>query len=154
MQPATLTERLLRALAVVAVFILLGPPLGALAFFLTIGAINLGHGVLPEDLFTIGLFALIYGVPLSYMIGAAPAALAGLAVGSWQSCRGRVTFLGALLIGLLTGIGLAMFSETRVFPSASAEASELVIGGVLVATCLIPTVLCWLIVRRWGRGTA
>lgn len=150
MQATPIARRVLRTLAIALVFLALGPPLGALAFFLAIGLVNLGHGVLPEDLFTICLVALIYGVPMSYLFGAAPALASGLMVGLWQSSRGRVTLPGSVAIGALTGVGLAALSGTRVWPSPSVESSELLIGGVLIATCLIPTVLCWLVVRRWG----
>ncbi len=148
-RPPSFAKRALRTLAVLLLFLVLGPPLGALAFFLSIGLVNLGHGVLPEDLVTIGLFALIYGVPLSYMMGAAPAALAGLAIGLWQGFVGRVALPGAIATGAATGVGLTAYSGTQVWPSSTAEAPELVIAGVLVATCLVPTVLCWLVVRNW-----
>lgn len=136
-------RRVGRVLAVVLVFVLLGPPVGALAFMLTAALIGLGRSADLAGLTWIALFALIYAVPLSYLIGAVPAAVAGLIVGIRQVYFGPATWPYAVGAGLVVGCGVLIVSGQRI--TADSDVSL----PVIMMTCLVPTLVCWLFVRGW-----
>ena len=73
----TLGKRLRCLAAIVTIFVVFGPPVGALTFMLSIAVIGMGSNVDLIGLSWIGLFALIYAAPLSYFLGAGPAAAGG-----------------------------------------------------------------------------
>ena len=142
LQPTCLM-RMTRVLAVVLVFVLIGPPIGGIVFMMTAALIGLGSGADLAGLTWVALFALIYAVPLSYFAGIIPAAIAGLLLGIRQAYFGPATWPWAVGIGLLIGFGLLYLSGQRIGEDADAPVP------VLLATCLVPTLVCWLIVRGW-----
>jgi hypothetical protein len=146
--PGGTIKRLLRVLGVVLVFALIGPPLGALILFLVIGAIQM-LGSDPKGLAWVAAFAIIYAVPLSYLFGLAPAATAGLAIGIWQTFIGRTTWMVAVGVGLIVGIGMLYAGGQGPFEATPKENDFREYPAILVLTCAASTVLCWLIVRNW-----
>ena len=146
--PASFAKRLLRVFAVVLVFVLIGPPVGALILLLTIAAFNMANPDLA-GLSWVAMFALFYGVPVSYLFGALPAAIAGLLVGLWQSFVRRPSWLFALGVGLIVGLGY-LFGTGHPPSDASAKEFEFwEYPPIFVLSCVGPTMLCWLIVRNW-----
>ena len=106
----TLGKRLRCLAAIVTIFVVFGPPVGALTFMLSIAVIGMGSNVDLIGLSWIGLFALIYAAPLSYFLGAGPAAAGGLIFGVRQAFFGPVIWPVAALIGVGLGIGFLVMS--------------------------------------------
>jgi hypothetical protein len=149
-RPST-AARIGRLIAIVLVFVVLGPPIGAVIWV----ALVTGIGMPPEwdmaepSLSWLTLLGLVYAVPMSYFFGAAPAAGAGLLIGITQSFIGRVGWPLALGTGLVVAIvvlersgqgPLAASPDQNPFPEYPA---------VMILACLIPTLLCWALVRNW-----
>jgi len=144
-------KRVSCVIAVLLVFVFVGPPVGALAFMLTTALVGMGAKVDLAGLSWIGLFALIYAAPLSYLIGAGPAAIGGLVVGIRQAFFGPVTWPIALLVGAGLGIGfLLMSGQSLSSVLSSIEQRDYLL--IMVATCLAATMVCWSIVRNWHFG--
>lgn len=144
----SLGRRLRCVLAVVLIFVLIGPPVGALAFMLSIALIAMGSNVDLIGLSWIGLFALIYAAPLSYFIGAAPAAAGGLVFGIRQAFFGPVAWPLAVMIGVGLGLGVLVMSG-RSPPRMLTDTEQPEYVPVMVMTCLAATMACWAIVRGW-----
>jgi hypothetical protein len=138
--------RISRLITIVLIFVLLGPPIGGV-IWLVLTAAGMGHPNTQVELFDGPVFVLFAAI-FSYPFGAAPAALAGLAIGIKQAFFGRTTWPMALAIGLIDGTVL-LEGLDGVYPSARAlnvlpfpEYS-----AILILTCLVPTMLCWGLVR-------
>ena len=144
----TLGARLRCLVAIVAIFLVFGPPVGALAFMLSIAAVAMGAKTDLASLSWIGLFALIYAAPLSYFIGAGPAAVGGLIFGIRQAFFGPVIWPVAALIGIGLGICVLVMSGHSL-PSMLTDAEQPEYVPVMVVTCLAATMACWAIVRGW-----
>jgi hypothetical protein len=144
----SLKSRFIRALAILIVFVLVGPPVGALVFFLTMALFGMGQKVDLAGLGWIGLFALIYGVPFSYLIGIGPAAVAGLAIGIRDAFFRTATWAFAILTGLGVGVGLLVMSGQQLFPPTVSGTEYPISNPVLLVTCFLSTMFCWFIVRQ------
>ena len=79
-------------LVVVLIFVLVGPPVGAIVF-LGMLAVWIGKGSDPGAIGSVFAFLTLYGIIFSWFVGGLPAALTGLAFASWQ------TFAGACALG-------------------------------------------------------
>lgn len=144
-------KRVSCVVAIVLVFLFIGPPVGALAFMLTTALIGMGAKVDLAGLSWIGLFALIYAAPLSYLIGAGPAAIGGLVVGIRQAFFGPVTWPMALLTGAGLGAGFLLLSgQSLASVVSNSEQRDYLV--IMVVTCLAATMVCWGIVRNWHFG--
>jgi len=143
-----LGKRLRCLFAIVMVFVVIGPPVGALAFMLSIAVIGMGAKVDLIGLSWIGLFALIYAAPLSYFIGAGPAAAGGLVFGVRQAFFGPVNWPVAALIGVGLGIGFLVMSGHSL-PAMLTDTEQPEHVPVMVVTCLAATMACWAVVRGW-----
>jgi len=73
-QPTPLGRRLTILLKILG--LLLGPPVGALTFFVGMSIYGVSQTGDIAGMWWLSLFGLIYGVPLSYLMGIAPAATA------------------------------------------------------------------------------
>jgi hypothetical protein len=144
-----MTARLRRLIAIVLIFVAVGPPVGALAFILSAALIGMGTKVDLAGLTWVGLFALIYAVPLSYLMGIGPAAAVGLLVGVRQAYFGAITWPFAIAIGLAAGAGFLLLSGQSIMPGSGDDAAQPVHVPVIVATCFSGTFVCWAIVREW-----
>ncbi len=140
-------RRLLRVLAVVLVFVAVGPPVGGLVFMPAVALAALGSEAEMSSLLIITAFGLIYAVPFSYFIGALPAALTGCFVGVWLAFYGRMTLLPALATGAGAGFLMASLSDRELLFSATGPIDRQAVP--IMASCLVATVVCWLIVRGW-----
>jgi hypothetical protein len=143
--------RIGRLIAVVLVFVALGPPLGAVIWV----ALMTGIGLPPEwDAADPGrnwltLLGLVYAVPMSYFFGAAPAAAAGLVIGVTQSFVGRAGWPLALGTGLVVAIVVLERSGLGTFAATSDQSPFPEYPAIMILACLIPTLLCWALVRSW-----
>ena len=105
-----LSQRLRRVLAVMLVFFLVGPPVGAMVFMLATAVVGLGVKTDLSSLLLVGAFSMIYAVPLSYLVGAGPALMTGAGIGLWLAFLGRMTWPFAVLAGLIAGMVLLSMS--------------------------------------------
>ena len=123
-----------RTLAVTLVFVVLGPPIGAATLFGCMTALSMARSLDPSGLGWIGLFALLYGVPMSYLIGAPTAALAGVALGLGRAFGRWTSWTPAVLTGAVVGLPMVKSSAP--------------LDLMFIAVCLVPTLVCWWIARR------
>lgn len=144
-----------RFAGIVAVFVVFGPPVGALAVTLLLAALGLSSGFaadgwLDQGRFALGvmLLGLVFGLPISYLVGAAPAVLVGLTTAAWDARRGSISLHVAL------GAALALGVLAALQPASLISASE----GERVAQVAIPLAhlaaagLCWRLARAiFGR---
>lgn len=147
MTRSTLSGQAGEALAIVAVFAIAGPPVGAVAFLVLAAMIGFWRDVDLQGLAWIGALATIYAAPVSYAIGIGPALLAGLVIALRKSLVGTVGWVFALATGLGVGAGIVAFSSQPFFRRVD---DRLVVhdGSVIViATATLATLVCWLLVR-------
>lgn len=140
-------RRLTILLKVVGVFLLVGPPAGALTFFVGMGVYGVSQTGDIAGMWWVSLFGLIYGLPLSYPLGIAPAAAAGLVLGATAALHHVPGFLFAAVTGFLVGLWLVYAGGGPVAPPDAGTASDYVSTALLVTTCLVPTVVCWAVAR-------
>jgi hypothetical protein len=143
--------RIGRIIAIMLVFVLLAPPLGALIWV----ALLVGIGLPPEwdatevDRHWVTALGLIYAVPMSYYFGAAPAAAGGLVIGFWQSFVGRAGWPLALGTGLVVAIAVLDRSGQGAFMATPDQNPFPEYPAMVILACLVPVLLCWGLVRGW-----
>jgi hypothetical protein len=141
--------RIGRLIATVLVFLVLGPPLGAVICVALVAGIGM-HWDIDWDVGGhnwLALLGLIYVVPASYFVGAAPAIAAGFAIGVKQSFFGRARWPLALGIGLI--VAVAVLNRSGQVPDAGTQDAFPEFSAALILACLIATMLCWALVRNW-----
>ena len=134
-------------LAVVLVFVVLGPPIGVFVWSLLIVDVD---GLRQA---AIDPFDLMLMVPIGYVFGTAAAGAAGLALGIRQAFFGRATWPMAIGAGLLAGAVLlrdveALDPNLRFRPHGL-DGARLQLISILFLTCIIATMLCWALERSW-----
>jgi hypothetical protein len=142
--------RIGRLIEIVLIFVVLGPPIGGFVLFLLTAA-STGNPHTLVDLLNVPFFVLGAAI-FSYPFGAAPAALAGLAIGIKQAFFGRTTWPMALAVGLIAS---PVFLEGfySFYPRLGVRAQGFnalpspEFSAILILTCLVPTMLCWTLVR-------
>jgi hypothetical protein len=143
--------RIGQLIAIVLVFVVLAPLIGAVIWV----ALVAGIGLPPEwevagpDRHWLTLLGLIYAVPMSYYFGAAPAAAAGLVIGVMQSFVGRAGWPLALGTGLVVAIVVLDRSGQGTLAETPDQSPFPEYPAVMILACLIPTLLCWALVRNW-----
>ena len=143
--------RIGRLIAIVLVFVVLAPLIGALIWVALVASLGAppDWDVPEADRHWVTLLVLIYAVPMSYYFGAAPAALAGLVIGVTQSFIGRAGWPLALGTGLLAGIVVLERSGQGRFAGTPDQSPFPEYPAVVILACLIPTLMCWALVRNW-----
>ena len=142
--------RIGRLIEIVLIFVVLGPPIGGVVV-LILTAAGMGHPHSLVELFN-GPFFVLGAAIFSYPFGAAPAALAGFAIGIKQAFFGRTTWPMALAVGLIAGTVFLEGLDTY-YPRAGIQAQVYnsmpfpEFPAILILTCLISTMLCWSLVR-------
>ena len=142
----SIPSRVVRVLLTVLIFVAVGPPVGAMFFMLSVALVGLGRDVDLGGLVWIGLFSLIYAVPLSYLLGAVPAAASGFLVGLKRELSGTVGWRFALVAGAIVGLGLVIISGQSFRPASTESGPPS--NVILAATCLFSTVFCWAVERN------
>jgi hypothetical protein len=139
----SLLARLGRTVGIALVFVAAGPPIGGFALLLLSASLSMmiGPSFPGSDLTMPQLGLVLTVIFFSYFFGAGPAALVGLAIGIKQAFFGSTTWRLALLLGLVAG---AVFAE-RMGAMNFSGVNE----ALFILTCVIPTMLCWVIVRDW-----
>jgi hypothetical protein len=126
-------------------FIFLAPPMGWLIY--ATGMI-VGEALQGDWLGTLGtgLVVILIGLPFSYLFGLIPAAFAALLVVVLSSfADAEPGPVPAVVAGLLCGFIFALLFHR--------EVDAAVLGGptyftLKVLTCLVPTLICWWLLRR------
>jgi len=138
----------------VLTFVLVGPPIGAFVTWSLLAIVSRPQaaGAPSTDLLAVPIVALLI-MPFAYFYGVVPAALAGLAIGIKQAFFGRTTWPMALGVGLLVGVifleGFDMLGPRGVFRPTRYDGSPIAeLPGILILTCVVPTMLCWALVRN------
>jgi hypothetical protein len=95
-------------------------------------------------------FALLYGIPVGYLLLVVPAAAAGFVIGRWQAAAGRLRWWQALAIGALTGLAVHLMIGQWLLPGRGN-------AGYLAGQELVPaaafalgTLAAWSVVRNWN----
>jgi hypothetical protein len=140
-------RRLIVLLKVLGVFALMGPPVGALTFFVAIGLYGAVQTGDAATLLWVTLFGFIYAVPLSYLIGIVPALSAGLILGVVAIVHRPPGILGSIMVGTAVGIGVGSEDLSLLAPG-NVPASDYALAAIPIMTCLVATVSCWA-VARW-----
>jgi hypothetical protein len=143
--------RIWRLIAIVLVFVVLAPLIGALIWV----ALVAGIGRSPDldgsdpDRHLVTLLGLIYAVPMSYYFGAAPAAAAGLVIGTTQAFFGRAGWPLALGTALVVAIAVLQRSGQLPLVGAPDQSPFPEYPAIMILACLVPVMLCWVLVRGW-----
>ncbi|HEV3374039.1 MAG TPA: hypothetical protein VG145_15955 [Xanthobacteraceae bacterium] len=153
--------RIGRLVAIVLVFVALAPLIGALMWVALVAGIGLptDFDVADPDRHWLTLLGLIYAVPISYYFGTAPAAAAGLVIGTTQAFVGRAGWPLALGTALVVAVAVLERSGQLPLLGAPDQSPFPEYPAIMILTCLVPTMLCWVLVRGWyfpppPRGTA
>jgi hypothetical protein len=143
--------RIGRLIAIVLVFVVLAPLIGALIWVALVAGIGLAPDldVAEADRHWLTLLGLIYAVPMSYYFGATPAAAAGLVIGVTQAFVGRAGWPLALGTALVVAITVLERSGQLNSLGAPDQSPFPEYPAIMVLTCLVPTMLCWGLVRGW-----
>jgi hypothetical protein len=147
----SVTARIGSLIAIVLVFVLLAPLIGAVIWVVLAAGIGLSpefDAADPQRHWLI-LLGLIYAVPTSYYFGAAPAAGAGLVIGITQAFIGRAGWPLALGTGLVVAIAVLERSGQLTFLGARDQGPFPEYPAIMILTCLVPTLMCWTLVRGW-----
>jgi hypothetical protein len=144
-----------RFAGIIAVFVVFGPPVGALAVTLLLAALGLSSGLAAEGWLDQGRFAvgvmllgLVFGLPISYIVGAVPAALVGLATAAWDARTGSISLYVALGAALALGVLAALRPASLISASEGESAAQVAIP----LAHLSAAGLCWLLARTiFGR---
>jgi hypothetical protein len=130
-------------------FAIVGPPVGLAVLT---GLIMLRYGSLPHpEQFDVFLLA-------AYVFGSLPAFIAGALVASLE----KPGFWPVARVGLIMGLVLALLFAITLLPRqlslprlSSADVIDFVIlVAWIVSICVVPTVVCWLVVRAWSGRVA
>lgn len=96
-----------RFVAIVALFIAVGPPVGALAFSV-IGGVGAWLTGQPPGTAGMIFYGGILGVVLSWFVGGVQAGISGLATALFDVATGRLSILAAMTAGLACGIAYVL----------------------------------------------
>jgi hypothetical protein len=128
---------------VVLIFVLVGPPVGAIVF-LGMLAVWIGKSSDPGAIGAVFAFLTLYGVIFSWFIGGLPAALTGLAFATWQTFVGHVRWTGAALVGLAAGLMVTLAAG-----DIARDIGDPPMLPLYLLTCLAATMACWLMARSF-----
>ncbi len=128
---------------VVLIFLLVGPPVGAVVF-LAMLALWLGKSSDPGAVASVFAFLTLYGLLFSWFIGGLPAVLTGLVFAIWQTFIGRVRATLAAVAGV--GAGLLV---TLAAGDIARDIGDPPMFPLYLVTCLAATMVCWLMARSF-----
>jgi len=141
--------RIGRLIAVVIVFVLIGPPVGALVLVVLVESLGqYGYGDVDGfDRSWLTLLDLVLAVPVSYWYGTVPAAAAGLVIGIRQAFFGRATWPLPLATGFI--VALVVLERSGQHPFAMPDDRSFPASAIVMLACLVATMACWGLVRSW-----
>jgi hypothetical protein len=144
-------DRVRRFVLILVVYCLLGPPVGAVVFVSMALLVGSGAGAGLASVIQALSYTLYQGALVVYLIGILPAAGVGIAVAVRQANHGAMTWQMALGIGLLAGFVCFGYTGWRLLvqPPAGNYSIPAAYALIVLVSCVVPTMVCWLIVRRW-----
>jgi hypothetical protein len=131
-----------RLAGIVAVFALLGPPVGALVFMLLLLGVSLASAVQGETgtgrmMAGTMLLGIVFALPLSYLVGGLSALVMGIFAAVWDAGNRRISLRLCLGVGLVLGAlaasrpgGLYGATEGERFAQIALLLAHLVAAGV------------------------
>lgn len=128
---------------VVLIFVLVGPPVGAIAF-LAMLAVWLGKNSDPAAIGSVFAFLTLYGLIFSWFIGGLPALLTGLCFATWQTFIGRVRWALAAFGGIVAGLILVVVAG-----DIARDIGDPPMLPLYLITCFAATMACWLLARSF-----
>jgi hypothetical protein len=137
------------AIATVMTFLALGPPLGGLLFsILLIVSPPFFETTVPADkgivdLLSGGVLVMLFALPFSYILGGLQAGFCGLVLSVYGWFKGKPAFWAALAASLLSFLMSYAFN----FTGTLFDSSYMLL--MMLVVHVIPTLLCWLIVRTF-----
>jgi hypothetical protein len=152
--PARPAHPIRRLAAIALIFLVVGPPIGAILMVGGTELVRVGSVGETRELFRwiVKYPVLIFG--MGYVIGGLPAVFAGLLVGARQVFYGGATWLWALASGLAAGVALVAF----LFVSVGSRSDDMHLispqSAAVLLVCVLPTFACWAIVRALDRTTS
>jgi len=154
---SNVTRSTARVMAIVAVYGLIGPPIGAVVFMLSVAAMVLLISTNAAE--TIGDVSSALADPSIYLkisagayaFGFGPAVAAGLVIGVLQAVVGGVAWPTVVAGGIVAGLyhfvrvgGLGLFFAGIGSPLAGW--SDLIVP---IVAGIMSTTLCWAVAKRW-----
>lgn len=128
-----MASRLPQALGIVATFVLVGPPVGALVFALIVTLFTMIEG---DDIGMLFVYGALAFLPLAWLVGGLQAAAVGLATAAFAWRRGSapaaVPAVAALVVGAF---------------AASRNHEQWDVTAVLVAVHVLAALACWALLR-------
>lgn len=128
---------------VVLIFLLVGPPVGAIVF-LGMLAVWIAKSADPGAVGSVFAFLTLYGILFSWFIGGLPAFLTGLVFALWQTFVRRVSAGAAALVGIGAGLMLALVAG-----DIAREIGDPPMLPLYLVTCFSATMACWLLARSF-----
>lgn len=140
------------AIGTILTFLVLGPPLGAIVLVLLLAAVPglalttafEGKGI--ADLLAGSIGVMLFTLPFSYILGGLQAGFCGLVLATYGWFKGRPP-LWIALVASLFAFGVSYFVD--IF-GTFADSQHITM--VMFITHMVPTFLCWLIVRNYWRA--
>jgi hypothetical protein len=146
----SIAARIGRLLAVVIVFVVIGPPLGALVLVALVEGLGQRYQELDSsDRNFVTLIDLIVAVPVSYWYGTMPALAAALVIGVRQAFFGRATWPMVLATGLVASLIVLDRSGALPFAARPQDGAFPSSASIVILACMIATMACWGLVRHW-----
>ncbi len=128
---------------VVLIFLLVGPPVGAIVF-LGMLAVWIGKGSDPGAIGSVFAFLTLYGIIFSWFIGGLPAILTGLFFAIWQTFIGRTRWTLAAIAGIVAGLCLVAFAG-----DIARDIGDPPMMPIYLVTCFAATMACWVLARSF-----
>lgn len=131
----------------VVVYVALGPPIGAVvSWFEYVVTAPLRPGYRPSywDALLLPL-----SLPFSYILGVIPAALVGAIVAILHVRYRALGWAHVAAIGLLSGGAMMCWGLTQRDPRFVPSHWYVDDNWWFILICLVPTLACWRLVRRW-----
>jgi hypothetical protein len=139
-----------RFTGIVAIFALLGPPIGGLTVAVCFGVMAANSGLVAttwvEALRAFAMttiFTAVFGLPLSYIVGIGPAAGTGVAVAAWDMRRGVISWLVALGASIVFGTLAILRADEIISTDEGVRFAQIAIA----LAHLVSAVACWAIAR-------
>jgi hypothetical protein len=128
------------------VYVALGPPIGATVSFLEY---VFTAPLRPGQLTYRDVLFFPVSLLLSYIVGLIPAAVAGVAVAFLNVRYRGLGWAHVAAIGLLSSVPMMFWAWTQRDPRFVPSHWYVDDTWWLVLICLVPTLACWRIIRRW-----
>ena len=145
----------LRLLVIVVVFAVVGPPIGCVVYFPSlgivgsIGALFADSGPSAVDVMTRMAESAFGGILFSYFFGFIPAIAAGILITVLQFCMTRVPWYAVLIVGFCVGAGFSYVYEMLNTAGGSLPLARPIVYSADIFTCVASTLICWAMIRNW-----